>query len=875
MNRLFTFRNQQGRFRWRNLLFLYIILLVASQVIRWQQQAGSPSQSAGRAARISFSTGPKSQVTDLEIPYVASGPENGSRRTPVLLIDGLSPAATPIFTFLASRMSPAGPVYTPDLGAMDKAGVDLSARSQAAALLSLMDHLDIAAAHLVAFQMGGPVAVQMAERAPQRVKSLTMAAAVGVQEFDLLGNHHINRGLYAAQLALLWLTQNAIPHMGLLDPLDAHRLLAKVRVHSDLRPIRGYLTDFQAPALIFDNSVRRKIPAASRELHRIIPQSRLWTFRSKVPSNQISESLAVPVDRFIEQVEQGRAASRSTAAADRVARAAIPLSQIQLDPLQGRALFLVILLLAAATLVSEDLTCIGAGLLVARGTIGFLPAVIASFSGILIGDILLFLSGRVFGRPALRVPPFKWWVTETDIQRTSDWFSAKGPVIIITSRFMPGLRLPTYFAAGVLRTRLGQFVSYFTVAVALWTPMLVGLSAAVGNRMFAYYDLFGRYALLILIATVALLWAIPRLIVPLFSWRGRRLLLSLYRRVTRWEFWPPTVFYLPVVCYYFYLSLRYRSFTLFTACNPGIPEGGFREESKSRILDNLKNAGEFVARYCLIHGRGDSEEKIRQAKAFLQRSDLSYPVVLKPDIGQRGEGVTVIRSDQQLADRLSETQSDHILQEYAPGREFGVFYYRYPDKETGRVFSITDKRLLSLTGDGTSSLEQLILRDDRAVCMAHFHFRRHREELYRVLKKGEAFDLVEVGTHCRGALFLDGSQIRTSEMEAAFDRVSKHFNGFYFGRYDVKTPSVEDFRRGRNFKIVELNGVTSEATHIYHPGTRLWKAYGVLMRQWRLAFEIGAINRRRGHKPATAKKMLGLLVRLATGRQPPAEQGSK
>jgi hypothetical protein len=150
--------------------------------------------------------------------------------------------------------------------------------------------------------------------------------------------------------------------------------------------------------------------------------------------------------------------------------------------------------------------------------------------------------------------------------------------------------------------------------------------------------------------------------------------------------------------------------------------------------------------------------------------------------------------------------------------------------------------------------------------------RKHQEKLYTVLGKGEVFELVEVGTHCRGALFLDGSAIWTSELEAAIDHLSRQFEGFYFGRYDIVTPSVDDFRQGQNFKIVELNGVTSEATHIYNPGTSLWRAYGVLMRQWRMAFEIGAINARHGHKPATIRTMLGLLIRLGTGQPPmPAE----
>ena len=89
---------------------------------------------------------------------------------------------------------------------------------------------------------------------------------------------------------------------------------------------------------------------------------------------------------------------------------------------------------------------------------------------------------------------------------------------------------------------------------------------------------------------------------------------------------------------------------------------------------------------------------------------------------------------------------------------------------------------------------------------------------------------------------------------------TKGFDGFYFGRYDVRTPSVEDFQRGRNFKIVELNGVTSEATSIYDPQNSLFAAYGMLMKQWSIAFAIGARNRARGVAPLSIGAFLRMLA---------------
>jgi hypothetical protein len=152
--------------------------------------------------------------------------------------------------------------------------------------------------------------------------------------------------------------------------------------------------------------------------------------------------------------------------------------------------------------------------------------------------------------------------------------------------------------------------------------------------------------------------------------------------------------------------------------------------------------------------------------------------------------------------------------------------------------------------------------------MASFHFRRHQDRLFDVPRFGERIALVEVGTHCRGALFLDGSAVLSPALASVIDRISKRFEGFYFGRYDIRTPSFEDFRQGRNFKIVELNGVTSEATHIYQPGNSIWNAYRTLIQQWRIAFEIGAENRNRGVQPSSVRRLLAALLPARTSRRP-------
>ena len=180
----------------------------------------------------------------------------------------------------------------------------------------------------------------------------------------------------------------------------------------------------------------------------------------------------------------------------------------------------------------------------------------------------------------------------------------------------------------------------------------------------------------------------------------------------------------------------------------------------------------------------------------------------------------------------------------------------------GEIISITDKRMLSVNGDGRRSLERLILDDPRAVCLAAVHLERHRERLAEVPAAGERVALTELGTHCRGALFLDGAELLSPALTERIEAVSRCFEGFCFGRYDVRCVSAEALRSG-DFRIVELNGLSSESTHIYDPRHSLWHAYRTLFAQWRIAYEIGASNRREHAAAVTPWPELWRLVRGA------------
>jgi membrane protein DedA with SNARE-associated domain len=498
-------------------------------------------------------------------------------------------------------------------------------------------------------------------------------------------------------------------------------------------------------------------------------------------------------------------------------------------------------LIAIATFGSEDLTCVATGGLIAAGKIGFVPGVLACLAGIFAGDLLLYWAGRLVGRPVARWRPFRKLLDERKLDRASEWLARRGAGVVVLSRFTPGLRLPTYVAAGLLQTNFWRFAAYFLLAAALWTPVLVGAAALLGKSL--PHLAFAGPALLLV--GIPLRKAVP-------AWQVRRRAQGWFRRKTRWEFWPAWLAYVPVVPYILFLGMKHRCLTLFTAANPGIPSGGFVGESKSAILARLPRVPDFT----LLPPAMSAEARFQAMAAFMRVRGLAYPVVLKPDVGERGSGVLIVRGDHDARTYLASSNAAVIVQRYVPGLEFGVFYYRYPGAHEGRILSITEKRFPAVIGDGSSMVADLVLRDERAVCLADLYLRRLAP--HRVPAAGEPVPLAELGTHCRGAIFLNGARLETEALRAAVDAVARTHPGFCSGRFDVRSPSIGDFKAGR-FEVLELNGVTGEATHIYDPSVSLVEAYRVLFRQWRIAFEIGERNRRAGAEPMRLRDLLALV----------------
>jgi hypothetical protein len=319
------------------------------------------------------------------------------------------------------------------------------------------------------------------------------------------------------------------------------------------------------------------------------------------------------------------------------------------------------------------------------------------------------------------------------------------------------------------------------------------------------------------------------------------------RILSAFEFWPSWLFYAPVVAQWLWLGLRHGDLTLPTAANPTIETGGLCGESKSAILYMAgAEAQGWIAPYVTFVAGQDDPVRVAEG------SGLGWPMVLKPDIGCNGAGVKLVRDAAALALAAADFPAGArlMLQRFVPEPgEAGLFYIRLPGESMGRLTSVTLKHQPSVTGDGRSTLEQLIRADRRAGLVPHLYLKRLAARLAEVPAAGEQVALVFTGNHCKGAVFLNGAHCITPALTRQVDAIAQAIPGFHFGRIDVRYGSEAALRQGQGFTIIEVNGTGSEATHIWDARCTLREAYAAQFAHYGAAFAIGAANRARGARP--------------------------
>jgi len=308
----------------------------------------------------------------------------------------------------------------------------------------------------------------------------------------------------------------------------------------------------------------------------------------------------------------------------------------------------------------------------------------------------------------------------------------------------------------------------------------------------------------------------------------------------QWEYWPSYMFYVPLLPYAFYLAIKSRSFGFFSAVNPSIEGSGNGLESKYKTLQLVPE--EYIPKSIFVI----KNQKFQKTLTAIKNEKIEFPLIIKPNIGFRGLLVKKINSQGELQNYLKKHNTiDLIIQEFiAYKNECGIFYYKIPGDKNGHITSITLKKYLAVKGDGKSTLLELIKKNERAKNYLKLVLELNKANLDVIPILNEKIILTVIGNHSKGTQFINGNHLINNLLKNTLDTINVDISGWNYGRIDVKYNNFNELLNSENFKILEINGVIAEPTHIYDAskGTYL-KALKTIKDHWKIIYKIGVKNK--------------------------------
>lgn len=308
-------------------------------------------------------------------------------------------------------------------------------------------------------------------------------------------------------------------------------------------------------------------------------------------------------------------------------------------------------------------------------------------------------------------------------------------------------------------------------------------------------------------------------------------------KLTHWEYWSFHALYAPLYPYWIWLCIRSRTSFFINTANPLIKNGGFLMESKKEIYDLIPL--EYYPRTLLVEPGTDFDQLNHEIKHL----GLEYPLIAKPDIGMRGIAVKKIMCLNDLKEYASKNKMAYLIQSFVPyEKEVGIFYVRLPYESKGKITGIVSKEFLKLIGDGSSTVLELMQKNNRSILQIP-HFKKFEPNtLEIVIAKNEELILSPYGNHARGAKFIDISNLISPDLTDSINQICLQIPEFYFGRLDIKYRDWELLCQGKELSIIELNGAGSEPTHIYDPKHSVFFAWAEIIRHWKLLQQISIYN---------------------------------
>ena len=720
-----------------------------------------------------------------------------------------------------------------------------SMETNAAVVAALVEHYGIKEYHVVGQGLGGVAALELTRTYPGRVRSLSLVSAPGAQEFEMMGNPLVNKLVYGFHGAFFWGVSRLTPNFGAADLLPWDRDYAKTVFDTDLSDSKKALREWRKPLYLLhgeDDWVTAVDTARYTAL--LVPQAKL----DVVPGGRDAAfadvaATAAKLDAFLLAAEQAP-----------VAPSAAPASDPPVPTAQGARYWILMLIIVLCCLVAEDPTCLATGLLVGMGLIDFWSGAMACTVSIFIGDVALYSIGRFFGKQALTRAPLKWLLKPHQLDQWAGWFSTpRGMFVVVSSRFVPASRVPTFITAGILRLSPLRLGVLLFLAALVWTPVLMLIGLRWGPVIIEKLNEYHRIAGWIVVGMLLLLYFSTHWLLPALTWRGRRQLVMKVRNLLQPSLWPAAILYLPVRLGVLYHSIRCRSLTAFASANPAFGRiGGFIGDAKSLLLRPFQRDSRCCPTLALAQ-EDQVEERLKEADAFAVCH--GFPLVFKPEVAEDGSGLRFVRDEARLEALVRGAKEDFLLQKFIPGLEFEVVWRRNPGQDDGRIMALVQKQDVVVRGDGEQTLEELIWLDEFAVSRGELYQRCHSRELNDVVPAGRCVTLNLTGSYGHGARCVHRPDLSTPELVAAVTAFTKRFPGLHFARFDLRAASEAELMAGR-FTCTEVGGCCHVSSLVRDGSLRFSRSYAAVWHQLKACVEAGRYNLNQNVRPVPLEELM-------------------
>lgn len=149
----------------------------------------------------------------------------------------------------------------------------------------------------------------------------------------------------------------------------------------------------------------------------------------------------------------------------------------------------------------SDLVVVIGGSLVGTGTLNFIPTLIITSLGSVLGFMTLFLLGSLLDKKIIKSGKLKFISIEA-VSKVESWFKKYGYWIIVINRFLPGTRSVISFFAGMSRLDIKRTVILSLISSFLWNFLIIYLGMLFGENVEIVDRGLATYSDIVVVVTI-------------------------------------------------------------------------------------------------------------------------------------------------------------------------------------------------------------------------------------------------------------------------------------------------------------------------------------------------------------------------------------